>query len=62
LKDCSVLLGEQARAGSTALIPGLWYLMEMNSDVVAPGLEAKAQEGAAICPERAIYVGETQPD
>jgi ferredoxin len=34
----------------------------VDSDVVPPGLEAKAREGAAICPERAIYVGETQPD
>jgi ferredoxin len=34
----------------------------VDSAVVPPGLEAKAQEGAATCPERAIYVGETQPD
>jgi ferredoxin len=34
----------------------------VESDVVPPGLEAKAREGAAICPEGAIYVGETQPD
>jgi ferredoxin len=33
----------------------------VDSVVVPPGLEAKAQEGAAICPERAIYVGKTPP-
>jgi len=30
----------------------------VDSDVVPPGLGDKAWEGAAICPERAIYVGE----
>jgi ferredoxin len=34
----------------------------VDSEVVPPGLETKAREGATICPERAIYVGETQPD
>jgi ferredoxin len=31
------------------------------SDRVPIGLEAKAKEGADICPERAIYVGPTPP-
>ena len=30
----------------------------VDSDIVSPGLWAKAREGAALCPERAIYVGE----
>jgi len=30
-------------------------------DVVPPGLEAKAREGAFKCPEGAIYVGEAPP-
>jgi len=30
----------------------------VDGDVVPPGLGDKAREGAAICPERAIYVGE----
>jgi ferredoxin len=34
----------------------------VDSAVVPPGLGAKAREGAAICPERAIYVGELPPD
>jgi ferredoxin len=34
----------------------------VDSDVVPPGLGAKAREGAVICPERAIYVGEMPPD
>ena len=33
----------------------------VESDVVPPGLEAKAREGAFMCPEGAIYVGETPP-
>jgi ferredoxin len=33
----------------------------VESDVVPPGLEGKAREGAFMCPERAIYVGETPP-
>jgi ferredoxin len=51
----------------TEVFPEVYKLDEqgfayVDSDVVPPGLEAKAREGAAICPERAIYVGETQPD
>jgi len=34
----------------------------VESEIVPPEFEAKAREGAAICPERAIYVGETPPD
>jgi ferredoxin len=34
----------------------------VDSVVVPPGLEAKAREGAAACPERAIYVGDTLPE
>jgi ferredoxin len=33
----------------------------VESEVVPKGLEAKAQEGASMCPEHAIYVGETPP-
>jgi ferredoxin len=33
----------------------------VESEVVPPGLEAKAREGAFMCPEHAIYVGETPP-
>ena len=34
----------------------------VDSDRVPLGLEAKAKEGADICPERAIYVGPTPPE
>ena len=34
----------------------------VESDVVPAGLEAKAREGAAACPEKAIYVGEVPPN
>jgi ferredoxin len=33
----------------------------VENDVVQPGLEDKAREGAFMCPEHAIYVGETPP-
>ena len=33
----------------------------VESGIVPPGLEAKAREGAAVCPEKAIYVGEARP-
>ncbi len=33
----------------------------VENDVVPPGLEAKAREGAFMCPQGAIYVGETPP-
>jgi ferredoxin len=34
----------------------------VDTGVVPSGLEGKAREGAAACPEGAIYVGETLPD
>jgi ferredoxin len=34
----------------------------VDSDVVPAGLEAIAREGAAVCPERAISVGDRPPD
>jgi ferredoxin len=33
----------------------------VESDIVSPDLEARAREGAAVCPERAIYVGQVRP-
>jgi ferredoxin len=33
----------------------------VESSIVPLGLEAKAREGAAVCPEKAIYVGEARP-
>ena len=33
----------------------------VESETVPYGLEAKAREGASVCPENAIYVGETKP-
>ena len=33
----------------------------VESSIVPPGLEAKAREGAAVCPEKAIYAGEGRP-
>lgn len=34
----------------------------VDDDRIPLGLEAKAKAGAAACPERAIYVGETPPE
>jgi ferredoxin len=47
--------------------PDLYKLDEqgcayVDSETVPFGLAAKAQEGAASCPEGAIYVGEMRPD
>jgi ferredoxin len=33
----------------------------VESEIVPPGLEAKAREGADVCPESAILVSETRP-
>jgi ferredoxin len=33
----------------------------VENEVVPAGFEAKAREGASMCPEHAIYVGEAPP-
>lgn len=62
--DTSKCCGYSACSG---ICPELYKLDEqgfayVESNVVPLGLEEKAQKGAFLCPEHAIYVGETRPN